>query len=277
MGPALGVFGDSMTPIQGMLSVLLGLLIGAFGTFIGAGGGFLLVPVLLLAYHFAPADAVGTSLALVFLNAFSGSIAYLRQGRVDLGLGWKFAAATIPGAVGGAYLARALSSRSFSIAFGVLLVAIAVVLFSGKSVPPSRGARTHEIMDASGETHAYTVDVWKGVALSLLVGSLSSVFGIGGGIIHVPFLIVALRLPVHIATATSHFVLSISTLVGAVTFLLFGHLDLSLVALMGIGILVGAQAGARASTRASPAVIRRLLAGSLSLVGLRMIFHVLSP
>jgi uncharacterized membrane protein YfcA len=62
-----------------------------------------------------------------------------------------------------------------------------------------------------------------------------------------------------------------------VTFLLFGHLDLSLVALMGIGILVGAQAGARASTRASPAVIRRLLAGSLSLVGLRMIFHVLSP
>lgn len=266
-----------MTPILGMLSVVLGLLIGAFGTFIGAGGGFLLVPVLLLAYHFAPADAVGTSLALVFLNAFSGSVAYLRQGRVDIPLGWKFAAATIPGAVGGAYLTRALSSRSFSVAFGVLLVAIAVILFSGKSAPPSRRARSHEIKDAAGETHAYTVDVWKGVVLSLLVGLLSSVFGIGGGIIHVPFLIVALGLPVHVATATSHFVLSISTLVGAVTFLVLGHVDLVLVALIGTGILVGAQVGARVSTQASPAVIRRLLAGSLCLVGLRMIFHVLGP
>ena len=103
-----------MTPILGMLSVVLGLLIGAFGTFIGAGGGFLLVPVLLLAYHFAPADAVGTSLALVFLNAFSGSVAYLRQGRVDIALGWKFAAATIPGAVGGAYLTRAGSRHTLS-------------------------------------------------------------------------------------------------------------------------------------------------------------------
>lgn len=277
MGPALVAFGHGMTPILGLLSVLLGLLIGAFGTFIGAGGGFLLVPILLLGYHFAPADAVGTSLALVFLNALSGSLAYIRQRRVDLALGWKFAAATVPGAIGGAYLTRALSSRSFSMGFAVLLVAIALLLFSGKSAPPSRRARSREIVDAAGETHAYTVDIWKGVVVSLLVGLLSSLFGIGGGIIHVPFLIVALGLPVHIATATSHFVLSISTLVGAATFLALGHVDLRLVALIGIGILVGAQGGARASTGASPLLIRRILAGALALVGLRMLFHGFGP
>ena len=102
---------------------------------------------------------------------------------------------------------------------------------------------------------------------------MSSILGIGGGIIHVPFLIVALSLPIHIATATSHFVLSISAFVGAATFLALGNVDLRTVALMGVGILVGAQLGARASLRAGATLIRRILAGSLAVVGLRMILQ----
>src|SRR2546422_8384923 len=93
------------------------------------------------------ADAVGTSLSLVFLNAASGSFAYLRQRRVDLQLGWKFAAATIPGAIGGAYLTRAMSSNEFSLAFGVLLVLIAVLLFSGITAAPSARAGARRIVD----------------------------------------------------------------------------------------------------------------------------------
>lgn len=248
----------------------LGLAIGAFGTLIGAGGGFLLVPLLVLGYHFPPAHAVGTSLSLVFLNAASGSVAYLRQRRVDLSLGWKFAASTIPGAIIGAFLTRSISSSLFNLLFGVVLVAIAGLLFSGITVAPSRRADYRQVVDASSEAHAYHVDVWKGVVVSLFVGFMSSLLGIGGGIIHVPFLIVALSLPIHIATATSHFVLSISAFVGAVTFLALGHVDLRTVALMGVGILIGAQLGARASLRAGATLIRRILAGSLAVVGLRM-------
>src|SRR5207244_7591248 len=99
----------------------LGFVVGTFGTLIGAGGGFLLVPLLLIGYHFQPPDAVGTSLALVFLNAASGSFAYLRQRRVDLSLGWKFAAATIPGAIGGAYLTPAVTSDACRFGVGGLL------------------------------------------------------------------------------------------------------------------------------------------------------------
>jgi uncharacterized membrane protein YfcA len=75
---------------------------------------------------------------------------------------------------------------------------------------------------------------------------------------------------VHVATATSQFVLSISALVGALTFLWLGSVDLRITALLGAGILVGAQVGARASLRAGSTMIRRLLAVSLALVGLRM-------
>jgi uncharacterized membrane protein YfcA len=262
-----------MSPAADALMLFLGFAIGAFGTLIGAGGGFLLVPLLLLGYHFPPATAVGTSLSLVFLNAGSGSIAYLRQGRVDLSLGWKFALATVPGAIGGAYLARVLSSSVFSLAFGVVLVAIAALLFAGKTAAPSRRASLRRIVDRTGESVSYTVDAWKGVAVSFLVGLMSSVLGIGGGIIHVPFLIVALSLPVHIATATSHFVLSISAFVGAATFFALGNVSLRTVALMGAGILVGAQLGARASLRAGATTIRLILAVSLALVGIRMVLH----
>jgi uncharacterized membrane protein YfcA len=251
--------------------VVVGFAVGAFGTLIGAGGGFILVPLLLIGYHFQPAEAVGTSLSLVFLNALSGSLAYLRQRRVDLALGWRFALATLPGAIGGAYVTRSLSSRAFGQAFGVVLILVAVALFFGRTAAPSARADSRRLVDASGGTHHYQVDVWKGVVVSLVVGVISSVFGIGGGIIHVPFLIVVLGLPVHIATATSHFVLSISAFVGALTFLLLGHVDLPTVAFMGAGVLMGAQVGARMSIGTSAAVIRRVLAGSLAVVGVRMI------
>jgi uncharacterized membrane protein YfcA len=253
----------------------LGLLVGSFGTLIGAGGGFLLVPIFVLGYGFPPTDAVGTSLALVFLNALSGTVAYLRQRRVDLALGWKFAVATIPGAIAGAYVNRGLTSYVFSLGFGLALIVIAALLLVGKTAAPSHRAQVRTIVDASGESHVYHVDAWKGVVVSFAVGVFSSLFGIGGGIIHVPFLIVALSLPVHVATATSHFVLSISSLVGAGTFSLLGHVRMRTVAVMGIGILVGAQIGARASLRAGPRLIRLILAGMLSLVGLRMILNAL--
>jgi uncharacterized membrane protein YfcA len=262
-----------MTLVAGAGLVALGVAVGAFGTLIGAGGGFLLVPLLLILFRLPHTTAVGTSLALVFLNAASGTVAYLRQRRVDLSLGWKFALATVPGAIVGAFVSRALSTSTFSLVFGLVLLAIAAVLATGRTMAPSRRADLRRLVDLGGETHAYAVDAWKGVAVSFVVGLMSSVLGIGGGIVHVPFLIVVLSLPVHVATATSHFVLSISSFVGASTFYALGAVDLRVTLLMGAGILLGAQLGARASVRAGATTIRVVLAVALALVGLRMVLH----
>src|SRR3989442_9033570 len=125
-----------MTRVGGAAVLGLGFLIGCFGTLIGAGGGFLLVPLLLLGYHFSPPTAVGTSLALVFLNAASGSVAYLRQRRVDLGLGWKFAPPTGPGALGRPNLTPTPSANLFIPVFGVVLLIISRLLFLGKTATP---------------------------------------------------------------------------------------------------------------------------------------------
>ena len=80
---------------------LLGLIVGAFGTLIGAGGGFLLVPVLLILYpHLEPEVVTAISLAVVFLNATSGSVAYGRMQKIDYRTGWIFAAAGSTGVTG---------------------------------------------------------------------------------------------------------------------------------------------------------------------------------
>ena len=246
--------------------------IGVLGTLIGAGGGWMIVPLLLLGFHFTPQQAVGTSLAVVFLNALSGSIAYMAQGRVLYRMGVAFASATIPGALAGAWLMQSLNPRWFSVLFGGFLLCIAVFLHRGQGLFLSRktGARGSSWDPQSFRSPALRL----GVVISFFVGVLSSLFGVGGGIIHVPFLIVVLDIPVHAATATSHFVLAITSLTGSLVFLRQGQVHLASAASMGLGVLIGAQGGALLSTRIPGEPIRRLLAAALAIFAIRLILRI---
>lgn len=250
----------------------LGLGIGTLGTLIGAGGGWMIVPILLLGYGFAPQQAVGTSLAVVFLNALSGSIAYMAQRRVLYRMGTAFAAATIPGALLGAWLVQYLNSKWFSVLFGLFLLFIATFLLRGQQLLFRRSA-VRSVTEADLQSLRSPV-MRLGMIVSALVGILSSVFGVGGGIVHVPFLIVVLGVPVHAATATSHFVLAITSLTGCLTFLSQGQVNLSVAASMGAGVLIGAQGGAVLSRRMRSEPIRRILAIALAVFAARLILRI---
>ena len=250
----------------------LGLGIGALGTLIGAGGGWMVVPILLLGYGFTPQRAVGTSLAVVFLNALSGSLAYMVQRRVLYKMGVAFAASTIPGALIGAWLVQYLNLEWFSILFGMFLLFVAAFLLRGQRLFFGRRAAS-TVTEAQLQSLRSPV-MRLGILISFLVGILSSVFGVGGGIVHVPFLIVVLGIPVHAATATSHFVLAITSLTGCLTFLSQGQVDLSGAASMGVGVLIGAQAGAVLSRRMPSEPIRRILAVALTIFAVRLILRI---
>ena len=244
--------------------------IGALGTLIGAGGGWMIVPLLLLGYHFTPQHAVATSLAVVFLNALSGSVAYMVQGRVLYMMGLAFAAATIPGALLGAWLVQLFSSKWFTVLFGGLLLCVALFLHRGQQLLFVQG-RGKEVTTNLQSLRSPVMRL--GILISFLVGILSSLFGVGGGIIHVPFLIVVLGIPVHAATATSHFILAITSLTGSLVFLRQGQIQLAAAASMGLGVLIGAQGGAFLSTRMRGEPIRRLLAAALAIFALRLILR----
>jgi uncharacterized protein len=215
----------------------------------------------------------------VAANATSGTIAYGRQRRIDLRSGLVFGIATLPGSVAGALLARSISRGPFDVAFAVVLLALAVIVIryrpdQGPPAPEGRawGSVVRELVDAEGAVHRYQVKLPLGIAISFVVGLVSSVLGVGGGFIHVPALIAVLGFPVHVATATSHFVLAIMATVATVTHIAAGDLtDVWPRALyIAIGAVAGAQLGARLSTIVRGAVIVRLLAAALVIVALRL-------
>ena len=116
-------------PIEYLWLLPLGLLIGAFGTLIGAGGGFVLVPILLLVHPNEKTELItAISLAVVFFNALSGSLAYARMKRVDYKSGILFSIATIPGAILGALSTAYVPRGLFDLLFGVLMIVAAIYL-----------------------------------------------------------------------------------------------------------------------------------------------------
>ena len=117
--------------------VPVGFAVGVYGTLIGAGGGFVLMPVLLILYpKEAPNLLASISLAVVFLNALSGSVAYARMRRIDYRAGLLFAAAATPGAVAGAFTTSLVPRRLFDLIFGILMItgAVFLILFTHLSL-----------------------------------------------------------------------------------------------------------------------------------------------
>jgi uncharacterized protein len=259
-----------------------GLVIGGYGTIIGAGGGFILVPLLLLLYPRESPDAIASvSLAVVFFNALSGTIAYARLKRVDYGSGLLLSAATIPGAIGGALTTGFIPRRPFDLMVGLLLVGMSVFLVAR----PLPAVRAHwgrfrfdrRIVDRGGTVHVWSYDPILAIALSAVIGFVSSLLGIGGGFIHVPVMVNLLGFPVHVAAATSHFTLTVMTFVGSGVHLLTGALagTAHRVVPLAVGMMVGAQVGARLAQRMHGLWIIRALVLALLFVGLRLIIKAL--
>lgn len=262
------------------LLLILGLCIGTFGTLIGVGGGFILVPTLLLMYPNQPPQTItAISLSVVFFNALSGTIAYSKLKRIDIRSGFLFSLATVPGSILGAWTVHLISRNMFNFIFAILLLVLAVVLFiqpesskdDATDIPTKHIIR--RIIDADSTEYVYGYHPWLGVGISLIVGFTSSLLGIGGGIIHVPALVHLLNFPVHIATATSNFVLSFTAMSGSMVHLFSGELTpvLSQIFPLSIGAIAGAQIGARLSKRIHGSYIIRLLSIALGLVGFRIL------
>ncbi len=247
----------------------VGIAVGMFGTIVGVGGGFIIVPLLMIVYKATPPIAVGTSLCIVALNAISGSLSYARQKRIDYRTGMLFALATIPGAIAGASLIDYIPIAAFDVAFGVFLMVMAAYITMKPSVKQEAvGSRASLEFDP---LHRIQYNLPLGMFVSFVVGFLSSLAGIGGGVVHVPAMIYLFYFPTFVAVSTSHFILAISTTVGAASHISLGHVLWDKVPSLGIGVIIGAQIGARLSHKIHTQIIVRGLAVAVVIVALRLI------
>ena len=262
----------------------MGFIIGALGTIIGAGGGFILMPILLLLYpRESPEILTSISLAVVFFNALSGSQAYARMKRIDYKSGLLFSTFTIPGAILGAINVAYVPRNLFNIIFGILLIIASVFIILRPKIEKKKEKINQKhflkrhIVEADGTIHIFSYNPILGIILSLFVGYISSLLGIGGGIIHVPALVYFLNFPVHIATATSHFILAITALTGTIVHIVegsFSHVIYETL-FLAIGVIIGAQLGATISNKVKGVWIIQGLAVALAFVGIRILIMAL--
>lgn len=249
--------------------LFLGLLIGGLGTLIGAGGGFILVPILLFLFPTTPpALLTAISMLVVLANAGSGSVAYALSGRVHFRTALVFILCSFPGVYFGVKATESASKGSFEVIFGIVILLISIFIF-WRSTRRKSADPHHEKFQATAKTYSI------GGLLSAFVGFAASFLGIGGGVIHVPLLAEVLGYPVHLAAGTSHMILAVTALLAVIEHAQAGHYAglQSYVIFLAVGALVGAQLGARLSAKVSSKAILRTLCAALFLVGIRLIAH----
>lgn len=258
---------SGITLLSALLYMVIGFAVAVFGTLIGAGGGIIFVPLFLWMFDWPPTAIAGTSLAIVLFNAISASLAFKKQKKIKFDAAIPFAAATIPGSILGAMWSNWFTGSSFRTAFGLLLLFISLVII-WKNTRKSAAAK----YDVDVDPKDVKVNMPLGLCISFGIGFISSTFGIGGGVIQVPAMIGFLGFPPHIATATSQFVLAISSLIGVASHQWEQHILWGYAICFGIGAIFGAQEGAKISKKVKGRSILFLLAGALMLVALRLIF-----
>ncbi len=280
--------------LQWVILALVGFVTGVFGVLVGAGGGFILVPILRIFFDKDIAIVAGTVLALVAANSISGAFAYRYMRVVDKRSAYLFAAAAIPGSVIAPFvLKKALEGLPgvFDAMFGLLLVILAVRIATQQfdSGRQSRLGRARSrrrsfinpqtlhrrrITAESGETYRYRLNERWAVLINFVLGFISSFFGVGGGFLRTPILVYAFGFPVQVAVATSIFALSFYTTAGAATHAFIGNIEwFPTFIFAGIGLVTGGQIGARLSGKVQGPWIMRLLMLVILAMGVQLIIQ----
>ncbi|MEC5424963.1 sulfite exporter TauE/SafE family protein [Virgibacillus sp. C22-A2] len=270
-----------------IICILIGLFTAFIGALMGLGGGIILVPILLFLYQFSEAFAwatpqtiVGISLVVMIFTALSSTIAYYKTGRVDYKTGLLFLSGSIPGSMFGSWLNQFINADDFLLYFGMVTIVISMLFFI-KRKPPSieimgginKRMRSFHV---DGKTYHYTVSIWLAFLLSLFVGTLSGLFGIGGGSIMVPAMILLFGFPAHIATATSMFMILFVSIIGASTHIALGHIAWEYVFFFIPGAWFGGKLGAMVNQRLTGKTLEWILRIMLVFIGMRMIIQGLS-
>ncbi len=272
--------------MEALALLVLGFGTGVYGVIVGAGGGFVLVPALVLFFDVDPTTAAGTSVALVALNSLSGTVAYRRLGLIDYRSGLLFAAAASPGAVAAPFVLRSVPDDTFKVLLGALLLALAayMVLRPRATGIPDRRARasrtggvfsaTRRIVTRRGVNYDYRFNEATATSFNLLLGFISSFFGTGGGFIRTPILVHVFRFPVLVAVATSIFALTLYTAAGAISHAFQGNIDwYPTFVWAGAGLVGGAQVGAGVADRIGSLWVLRLLLALVVVLGAALLFQ----
>lgn len=257
----------------------MGAAVGFLSGMFGVGGGFLMTPLLIF-YNIPPAVAVATEANQIVASSFSGALAHLRKGTVDIKLGVILLLGGIAGSTIGVYVFSALREIGqldliISLLYVVFLGAIGTLMTieslraiqkSRRGTPPRARKPGHEgwihklPLKMKFRKSKLVLSVIPVMALGMLVGILAAIMGVGGGFIMVPAMIYLLRVPTNVVIGTSLFqiifVTAFTTIIQSTT---NQTVDIVLAFILMVGGVIGAQMGAAAGHKLKGEQLRALL------------------
>lgn len=248
-----------LLPHQAALSVLFGTLIGLLLGLVGGGGSILTVPILVYVIGLDVQAATATSLAIVGVSALAGALPHARAGRVNLRVAAAFGISGIAGAFAGTWLNHRVSGEWMLLLFGLLMVVVAARMWMRRPSQPREAA-------APGSGFG-----WKAPLAGLVVGLLTGFFGVGGGFLIVPALVLALELPVAMSIGTSLVIIAFNSASGIAAHVGSGGLNLAVAAMFIVGGLAGGVLGGRLSGRADERMLARAFSVLVALVGVYLL------
>jgi uncharacterized membrane protein YfcA len=261
--------------ITGLVLLVGGAAAGVFGSLLGLGGGVLIVPLLTLGFGLPLRESVSVSLVSVIVTSSAGASVYLKKHVANLRLGMVLELFSASGALVGGLVAFLLSEQVLAGLFAALLLWVAVSMLrrSGRSEAPApAAAAAADDRDPPGEptfTDTLAGPGYRvrrlplGMAGSALAGLVSALLGVGGGIIKVPAMHLAMGVPLRVATATSNMMIGITATSSAVIYLLRGQIDPFVAGPTAIGVFAGATLGSRMAHRVDTRILRLLFVAVL--------------
>ena len=254
--------------LRALLASPLGFLIGVSLGALGGGGSILAVPVLVFVAGQTPTAATTTSLVVVGVASLIGMVGHWRNGRVRIGSGLMFGLVGIAGSLAGSALNHRLDGDVLLLAFaGLILIAAWRLTASSSSSETNDEDDTPAEPAADGTVRTRRAltprHVLKIVAAGTVVGFLTGLFGVGGGFVIVPALVLVLEFPMPIAVGTSLLVIAINTAVALAARAGSGTIDWETTVVFTVAATAGVGAGTRVADRLNPDSMRRWFAALL--------------
>ena len=255
---------------------------GIFGALLGLGGGVILVPVLTLALGIDIHYAIGASIISVIATSSGAAATYLRDGITNIRVGMVLEMATTTGAIAVALLAGYIVGAGLFIIFSAVLFYSAFVMYRRRNTELPTGVEMGPLanfLNLGSEYYDSALDrsvkynvrgVRYGLPLMVIAGAVSGLLGIGSGILKVPAMDLAMKLPLKVSTATSNFMIGVTAAASAGIYFVRGDINPFIAAPVALGVLIGAMIGTRLMVRARSTLIRRVFIIVLVVVAAQM-------
>ncbi|MFD6178587.1 MULTISPECIES: sulfite exporter TauE/SafE family protein [unclassified Isoptericola] len=270
-----------MTPDQFAVLLVGSLAAGALGSALGMAGGIFVVPLLTLYAHASFPVAVAVGLVSVIACSCAGAPQFLAAGLTNLRLAVVLESATALGAVAGVFLVGSLPESFLYGVFAAVLLVSAVQMLTGRRARPAapsvrrdRLALGATYTDRDGSAVAYQVArLPLGMTFMFGAGTLSALLGIGSGVLKIPAMDAAMRLPIKVSSATANLMIGVTACGAAAAYLVSGTLDLELAAPVVLGSVAGSVVGARVLVRVAGPGLRLVFTAVLLALSVPMVLH----